>query len=579
MKNLPQASLVMATAALAACSGVLGGDEPGAAPIDPTPATDAPATTLALPLRRLSKAQYTNTIDDLLAIALPAEADAVKAQVALVLARMPDDALVTPHGEKRGGFHRLDQAVQQTHADIAYAVGNEIGKQLTSSPARLEAVFGHCITEADRLPCVSTFLRTFGERVLRRPITDDDITFYETPLGGAPATAASLADVIALLFSAPDVLYLVERDGTGTEPTRPLGAYELAARLSYHLTETLPDKELLDLARSGALAKDDIYATQVDRLAASPRARAVFDELFAEWLRLDELERLDSRIGDPVFDAFAAGDTPTADLRDHMFADVLDATAWVTAHGGTLAALLQKRQSFARTEDLAKIYGVPVWDGKSEPPRFPDPSRAGLVTRAAFLATGSANTRPIMKGVRLRTGIMCDAVGPPPPNAMAARIDLSPTLTTRQVVELLTQGQGSSCSGCHTTMLNPLGFATENFDALGRIRHTQRLFDRFGNAIAEREIDTFSIPRVLPTDERASHDAVDVTRYLVESKKVELCFARNLYRFSFARAEAAADAALIDALAKTAAEKPLAEVLKAVALRPEFRSRTITEAR
>ena len=136
---------------------------------------------------------------------------------------------------------------------------------------------------------MTSFLRGYGERVLRRPVSDADVTFYKTPLAGAPASADALADVVALLFSAPDVFYVVERGGAGTAPTRPLAPYELAARLAYHFTETVPDEELFALARSGDLAKDDVYAHQVDRLAQGPHARVILDELFGEWLRLDEL--------------------------------------------------------------------------------------------------------------------------------------------------------------------------------------------------------------------------------------------------------------------------------------------------
>lgn len=574
MTNRKTSALFFLTTTLAACTGVLGGEEP-AGPSGSPPA-ETP-TIAALPLRRLSKAEYTNTINELVTLAASADADAVKTAIAPVLARIPDDALVAAKRERRGGFHRLDQDVQQTHADIAYAVANELGKQLTSSPARLEAVFGHCITESDKDPCVTSFLRGYGERVLRRPLTDGDVTFYKTPLGGAPATPDALADVISLLFAAPDVLYIVERDGTTSDATRALGPYELASRLSYHFSESLPDEELFGLARSGELAKDDVYARQVDRLAQGPHARAILDELFGEWLRLGELERLDARLGDPVFDAFVDGDRPTASLRENMFADVLNAAAWVTAHGGTLGDLVQNRQSFARTPDVAKLYGVPTWDGVSEPPTFPEPTRAGLITRAAFLATGSANTRPIMKGVRLRMGLLCDDIPPPPPNAVGAHIELSPTQTTRQVVEQLTQSEGSSCATCHASLINPLGFSTENFDSLGRSRTAQRLFDRFGNMIAERGIITTSVPRILPSDTRASSGAADVTRYLVESKKVEACFARNLFRFAFARTETATDEPLIKAFAENAEKKPLAEVLKSVALRAEFKSRTVKE--
>ncbi len=578
--KFPKSALLAFATVLAACTGVIGdGVDPGPTvdgPSAPTP-PPAPAVGSTRVLRRLSKAEYTSSIRALITLVAPSEAEALQKALAPTLDRFPDDLLVAATHERRGGYHRLDQNVQQTHADIAYAVANEIGKQLTSSPARLQVVIGDCITGPDPEGCVAAFLRRFGEHVLRRPLTDADVTFYETPLSGGPASPEALADVIALLFAAPDVLYLIEREG-GDGTVRKLSPYELANRLAFHFSETLPDEELFALARSGELAKEDVYAKQVDRLAQGPRARAIMDEFFHEWLRLDELERLDSRLGDRVFDAFVGTDTPTAELRGNMFADVLDAAAWVTAHGGTLRDLLQNRQSFARTPDVAKLYGVPVWDGVSEPPTFIEPSRAGLITRAAFLATASGNTRPVIKGVRIRMGLLCDNLPPPPPNAAGAHIDLSPTQTTRQVVEQLTESQGSSCPTCHATLINPLGFATENFDALGRFRSVQRLFDRFGNEVAERDVMTAAVSRVTPSDVRVAQDASDLVRYLVESKKVAPCFARNLFRFAMARNESDTDdAALLKALGDDAEQKPLADVFKSIALRPEFKSRVVKE--
>jgi len=564
----PFALLVAACASDAADAA---GGEAGAGETDPAAVT-------TVPLRRLSRQEYASTIRDLVAIAVPAEASAIVATLEPVLARMPEDARIPGEGEPHGGFRRLDQALQQSHADIAYAVAEEVGRAFTSSPDRVAAVFGSCLADVDPgndAACVGSFLKGYGERVLRRPVTDEDVAFYSRPLGGASVSPEGLADVVALLFSAPDVLYLVERASGATEASRRLTAYELASRLSYHFVGTMPDEALFAQARSGELTQDEVYARAVDRLAADPRASKTVAQFFSEWLRLEELERLDTRNGDPIFDAFVAGETPTATLREEMFADVTDAAAWVTSHGGTLADFVRNRQSFARTPALARIYGVPVWDGTSEPPTFQEPARAGLVTRAAFVASGSANTRPIMKGVRLRMGLLCDSVPPPPAAAQATHVELSPTLTTRQVVEQLTEGEGSSCAGCHATSLNPLGFATESFDALGRFRSSQRLFDRFGNVIGERKVSTQSTPRVLMRDLRVAEGPEDLTRYLVESKKVEACFARNYFRFAFVRNETEADEPLIDRIAAETTGKSLAEVMKSVALRPEFRSKTL----
>src|SRR5690606_9357832 len=178
---------------------------------------------------------------------------------------------------------------------------------------------------------------------------------------------------------------------------------------------------------------------------------------FGEWLENTTLDELDSRLGTPVFDAFRGDFVPGPDLREDMLREVTDAAVHAALDdGGTWEDLLLDRRSFARTGELAAIYGVPRWSPGEDPPAIDDPARVGLITRAAFVATGSASTRPIMKGVFLRKALLCDPIDPPPAEAAANPPELSEDLTTRQVVEELT-GTGS-CSGCHTVMINPLGF-------------------------------------------------------------------------------------------------------------------------
>src|SRR6185295_18977991 len=165
-------------------------------------------------------------------------------------------------------------------------------------------------------------------------------------------------------------------------------------------------------------------------------------------------------------------DMPRAELRQQMIDDVLDtADYYVWTRKGSLDDLLTTNASLNKGADLAKIYGLPACDGVSTPPSFADGARPGLLTRALFLTSGSANTRPIMKGVFGRRDVLCDEIPPPPPGANAVPPQLSLDMTTRQVVEQLTQK--GVCAGCHLSVINPLGFSTENFDALGRSRTEQ----------------------------------------------------------------------------------------------------------
>jgi hypothetical protein len=258
-----------------------------------------------------------------------------------------------------------------------------------------------------------------------------------------------------------------------------------------------------------------------------------------------------------------------------MIEEAREAVRWTLAKGGTLADVLTNKKNFARTPDLAKIYGAAVYSGQGEPQDLPAP-REGLLTRAAFLSTGSANTRPIMKGVFIRTALLCDQIPPPPNNASATPIELSPTLTTREIIERLTEGEGTACAGCHKPLINPLGFASENFDALGRARTAQALFDAQGKRLGERPVNTQTTPRLSAGDTRASAGMGDLTRMLVESGRVETCLSKQYFRFTFRRFEDTSDGPVLKHVESQArAGKPLRDVLAQIALRPEFKQRVI----
>ena len=122
---------------------------------------------------------------------------------------------------------------------------------------------------------------------------------------------------------------------------------------------------------------------------------------------------------------------------------------------GKFADLFTTRKSFATTPDVASIYELPPWSGEGEPPDIPDPERVGFLTRAALLATGSPSTRPIMKGVFVRTAFLCDELASPPANAMMVAQDtgaaLDAVMSTRKRVEAITGRPDCACSAVPAT--------------------------------------------------------------------------------------------------------------------------------
>jgi hypothetical protein len=490
--------------------------------------------------------QYRNTLADFVAFASgsPSEAAAILSELAGPLDRLPRDRREPTSQDLHGSYRRLDQSLQQLHVDGFYDVGVAAGAALTQ-PTRLASVVGTCATDGDPAndaACLSELVSRLGARALRRPLAPDEQAFYEGVYGpDKTADAAAYADVIGVLLNAPQLIYFVEH-GTGEVAGKPgsfeLSAFELASRLSYQLWQSAPDAELLARAADGSLLEAQTYRAEVERLLADPRAEAALTEFFADWMKVEDLAPLDAKNSDPVFRAFAGAALPSPNLRQDMIDDVLGLLGYYTWRERTgVAELFQSERSFAKSQELASIYGVPPWDGVGAPPSFPTGLRPGLLTRALFLSTGSPNTRPIMKGLFIRQYVLCDQIPPPPPGANAKPPELSPGMTTRETVEALTEAPGTVCAACHTTLINPLGFATEGFDALGRYRTEQAFFDPAGLPTGSKAVNTATIPRVLTDSEASAAGPAELMTQVARSGKVESCLARNFFRYTFARWE------------------------------------------
>jgi hypothetical protein len=532
--------------------------------------------------RRLTRLQYDATLRDLLAWALGDAGDAQSVLDAALpeLGLLPADVRKVSSEDLHGSYRALDQDVSDAHVEGWYQVGLAVGKQL-AAPARLGTLLGACATDTDASnddACIDGFIARFGARALRRPLDADERAFYRSVYAATGIDPLGVADLVAVLLGAPQFLYLVEHGASAASGARiALGAHELAARLSYHFWGTLPDAALWSAAEDGSLLEPTVYEAAVDRLIADPRARATTREFYRDWLKLEDLPELDRLNDSPLFQAFAGTPLPSAGLREQMIDEVLDLLQYYTwDEPSDLDAVLLSELSFARDAELAAIYGVEPWSGSEAGVQLPA-ERTGLLSRAAFLATGSPNTRPVMKGLFIRRYVLCDTIPPPPNNAAANTPELSDDLSTRQVVEELTEQPGSVCAGCHVTQINPMGFATENFDSLGRLRSEQTLFSADGSVTGSVAVDTTSVPQVVPGDATAVSDATGLMRLIVDSGKAPACLARQYFRFSYGRFEdpvsdgcalAQLHGALVDG-------GNLADMLREVALTPEFQSRAV----
>ncbi len=313
--------------------------------------------------------------------------------------------------------------------------------------------------------CMRTLAQRFVTRAFRRPATEVELTRW-TQVGVTVATAFDVFDrgvefMLAGLLQSPAFLYLDEvgaRDAA--EPAlRHLTAWELASRISFFLTNSPPDDELLAAAANGALATDAGVRAQAQRLLHQPKAREAMTKLFDELLELTQLDHLakDSQ----TFPGFRSA--LGASMREETRRSLLDLGF---DQPTDFRQLFTRRTTFVDAP-LAQHYGLPAVTGWTTV-QLPA-ERAGIFTQASFLslqAHPSANS-PTYRGRFIRERLLCQTIPAPPPEVSTTLPAAPPNThrTLRQKVEL--HMQAASCRGCHA-MMDPVGFAFEGFDAIGR---------------------------------------------------------------------------------------------------------------
>lgn len=423
-----------------------GQDVAGAAPITSLPPASACRTSSPGPraLRRLTAAEYSATLRDLLGDpSLPLTS--VFSDPTVLGFSVDSHALVI---QGLGAQQLMDQAESVAH----FAVANHLA-QLTSCTS----------TDA---ACRQTFIRQFGKRAHRAPLSDADVAVYEALFAAEASFADGAEAVIAAMLQSPYFLYRRElgaADGSGYQ----LSSYELASSLSYLLTGSMPDAELFAAADSGALLQPDELGKQAQRLLQSPAGHRAVASFMNDWLGLSKLQTVAK--DDAVF---KLGDS----LRQAMAEEtrsLIEST--VFEQNGSLASLLTTRTSFVNQE-LANHYGLKSASGLGAtltPVTF-DPSErdGGLLAQGSILtafATASESS-PVQRGKLVRTRLLCQPLPPPPPNLDTVLKPASGGMTTRE--HFAQHSTNPVCASCHR-MMDPIGFGFEQYDAFGRRREQE----------------------------------------------------------------------------------------------------------
>ncbi|MBM3725717.1 MAG: DUF1592 domain-containing protein [Acidobacteria bacterium] len=317
--------------------------------------------------------------------------------------------------------------------------------------------------------CVERILKPLARRAFRRDVDAAAMAPFLAAYARARKTQdfeSSISAAVREILLAPDFLFRLEFDAAGGEPgaAQPVTGFELASRLSFFLWSSIPDDALLDAAGSGNLLTPGGLARQTRRLLADERSEALADQFAAQWLGLGALAGVEP--DRTVFPAYDRGLKTGFQTETRLFLTSL------IRENRPVLDLINARHTYLN-DRLAAHYGVPGVTG----PGFrrvalaPESGRGGVLTQGSVLMLTSHATRtsPVVRGKWILDNLLNSP--PPPPPATVPPLDESPRdgkkLSTRQQVERHRAQPG--CAGCHSR-IDPLGFALENYDVLGRYR-------------------------------------------------------------------------------------------------------------
>ena len=359
-----------------------------------------------------------------------------------------------PHGRIDAGIDKVDIR------------GPFEAQQSSDSAARKRVFVCEPATESEEEPCASKILSKLARRAYRRPITNDELStlveFFGTGRSEGGSFDYGIRTAIARLLMDVNFLFKIERDPEGVQPGEPyrLTDLELATRLALFLWSSIPDDELLDLAERGQLHDENVLNQQVRRMLRDERSSALVESFFGQWLTVKNLS-----VASPDPRAFPEFDDSLRKAYEQEMALFLDSQV---REDRPASELLTADYTFVN-ERLARQYGIPGITGSHfRRVQLSDDSRTGLLGKGSVLTVTSYNDRTsvVMRGKWVMENVLGTPPPPPPPNVPALEAtEIHGTL--RQRMEQ--HRRNPVCASCHSK-LDPLGFALENFDAVGGFR-------------------------------------------------------------------------------------------------------------
>jgi len=313
-------------------------------------------------------------------------------------------------------------------------------------------------------------LHEFAKKAWRRPITEDetkklDALYFASRAKELDRESAAREVLVRVLVS-PNFLFKAETlppiaDAKTTEV--PLNAHELASRLSYFLWASLPDWQLRKAADDGSLLKPEVLAAQTQRMLREPKASALAKEFAGQWLKFNGFDEK-STVDEKKFPQF------TTELRNDMLREAVEFFTHLVRDDRNVFDIIGGDYTFLN-ERLAKHYGIPgVTGGDFREVKAAQQNRGGLLGMGAILTKTSRphRTSPVVRGDYLYQVVLGFSSPPPPPNVPELKETSKPSSLREALMQHRTD---SACAVCHER-IDPLGFALESYDPIGRFRAT-----------------------------------------------------------------------------------------------------------
>ncbi len=449
---------------------------------------------------RLSHAQWENTVRDLLR--LPASSG-----LSATFSLDPDDSR----------FDTAGATLISSNLWLDYQRAAEtIAEDVTDDPALLSNLVPGA---SDK----STFLLGFLPRALRRAPSADEIEAYGEVFDEGVASGVSVSDfasgvrlVVTAALQSPHFLY---RPETSTETDGDkiwLSASEIANRLSFSLWNTMPSDELLSAAQNGELSDEASVLSWAEKMLNDERAVSTLISFHQQFFHTKDYGTIAKN--QTLFPGFTTELAPTLREEARLFFHEV-----VVQNDGGIAQLMTSPVSFVNAQtapyyDLGGTFGDQLTRVTLDPDR-----RSGILTQLGFLSRLASQTQsdPILRGVHISLDFLCSDL-PAPPADIPPLPDFEENQTNRERVELSTSE--SPCNNCHETLINPLGFAFEHYDAVGAFRETDN--GKPVDATSDYELD----------GEFVSYDgAVELTRLLAESPSLHRCYVKAWLEYLMGR--------------------------------------------